>query len=243
MPGVEGLEQVGRLGAAYLADDDVIGPVAQAWRTRSRIVTSRPASPRASNRTQLARRSRSSSVSSIEMTRPSAGRSDTSAFSSVVFPEPVPPEISTLRSFASTAAACSTTRTGSEPLAVNSSTVNARPPKRRMVIAAFGAAGGLQMATRDPSASRASMMGSASGSLRSGRAIWTAARATASAVSAGASSAVMRPARSTKTVPGSLIITSDTASSSSASSSPGRNGLRSAMVSSIYSSPASRARQ
>ena len=31
------------------------------------------------------------------MTRPSAGSSDTRAFSSVVFPEPVPPEISTLR--------------------------------------------------------------------------------------------------------------------------------------------------
>ena len=33
-----------------------------------------------------------SMVSSIEMTRPSAGRSETRAFSSVVLPEPVPPE-------------------------------------------------------------------------------------------------------------------------------------------------------
>ena len=44
----------------------------------------RPPSPRASKRRQLARRSRSFSVSSIEITRPSAGSSDTSAFKSVV---------------------------------------------------------------------------------------------------------------------------------------------------------------
>ena len=155
----------------------------------------------------------------------------------------MPPEISTLRLPRSTAAAASTTGAGSEPLAVSSSTVKARPPKRRIVIAVVGAAGGLHTATREPSASRASMIGSVAGSSPSGRAIWIAARATASAVSAGASSAVIRPARSTNTVPGSLTITSETDSSSSASSSPGRNGFRSAMVSSIHSSPASRARQ
>ena len=179
----------------------------------------------------------------METTRPSAGNSAVRAFSSVVFPEPVPPEISRLRPLPSTAAACSTTAAGSEPPAVSSPMVNARPPKRRMVIAGAGAAGGPQMATREPSARRASMTGSASGSLPSGRAIWTAARATASAVSSGAASAAMRPARSTKAVPGPLTITSETASSSRASSSPGRNGLRSATVSSIYRSPDSRARQ
>lgn len=41
----------------------------------------------------------------MEMTRPSAGSSETSGASSVVFSEPVPPEISTSRSSRSTAAA------------------------------------------------------------------------------------------------------------------------------------------
>ena len=179
----------------------------------------------------------------MEMTRPSAGSSETSALRSVVLPEPVPPEIRTLPPLRSTADACSTTGCGSEPHAVSSSTLKARPPKRRMVMAVTGAAGGLQTATREPSASRASMIGSVFGSSPSGRAIWIAARATASAVSCGASSAVIRPRRSTKTVPASLIISSETSSSSRADSSPGRNGVRSAMVSSIYSSPASRVRQ
>ncbi len=72
------------------------------------------------------------------MTRPPAGSSDTRAFSSVVFPEPVPPEIRTLRSLLSTAAAASTNGAESEPLAVSSSVVKARPPKRRIVIAVVG---------------------------------------------------------------------------------------------------------
>ena len=68
------------------------------------------------------------------------------------------------------------------------------------------------------------------------RAIWTAARAAASVVNSGTSTSAIRPSRSTKAIPGPLIITSETASSSSAASSPGKNGFRSEMVSSIYSS-------
>ena len=63
------------------------------------------------------------------MTRRSAGSSETREFKSVVLPEPVPPEISMLRSVPSTAAASATTAAVSEPLAVSSSMVNARPPK------------------------------------------------------------------------------------------------------------------
>ena len=47
-PVAEGLQQVGRLRAAHLAHDDVVGAVAQGVAHRSRIVTSRPARPRAS---------------------------------------------------------------------------------------------------------------------------------------------------------------------------------------------------
>ena len=115
------------------------------------------------------------------MTRPPAGSRDTRAFSSLVFPEPVPPEIRTLRSLRSTAAAASTHGEESEPLAVSSSVVKARPPKRRIVIAVVGTAGGLHTATHEPSASRAPMIGSVAGSSPSGRAIWIAARATTSA--------------------------------------------------------------
>ena len=80
----------------------------------------------------------------------------------------------------STDAVSLTTGASSDPLAVSSSMLKVRPPKQRIVMAVASAAGGLHTATREPSARRASMIGSVAGSSPSGRAIWIAARATAS---------------------------------------------------------------
>ena len=107
-------------------------------------------------------------MSSIETMRPPSGSSATSAFNNVVFPEPVPPAISTLPPDCNTRRASSTTTDDTEPAATNSAIVNARPPNRRIVIAAHDDAGGLQIATREPSPSRPSMMGSVCGSCPSG---------------------------------------------------------------------------
>ena len=85
----------------------------------------------------------------MEMTRPPAGSSETSAFSNVVLPEPVPPEIGRFRSRRTMAAASSATAAGSKPLAVSSSTIKVRPPKRRMVKAAAHGGGDGRHASAD----------------------------------------------------------------------------------------------
>ena len=110
--------------------------------------------------------------------------------------------------------AASRMSSGSEPKRTRSSAVNARPPNRRMVIATSGLAGGVQMATRDPSSSRASRIGRAAGSSPSGRAMWIAARWSQAAVRAGASWGSSLPARSIQTFPGPLIMISETDASS-----------------------------
>ena len=167
MSGVESLEQVGGFGPADLADDNVVGTVAQRVAHQVADRHAPVAEPARLEAQAVGAAQPQRSVSSMEMTRPSPGNKETSAFSRVVLPEPVPPEISTFRSQPSTTAVSPATAAGSVPLAVSSSMVEARPPKRRMV----SAAGGPQMATREPSASRASMTGSASVSSPSGRAI------------------------------------------------------------------------
>ena len=68
------------------------------------------------------------------------------------------------------------TFSGRAPWPTRSSAENARPPNRRMVMATWGLAGGVQMATREPSSSRASRMGRVAGSSPSGLAMWIAAR-------------------------------------------------------------------
>ena len=103
---------------------------------------------------------------------------------------------------------------------------NARPPNRRMVMATSGLAGGVQMATLEPSSRRASRMGLAAGSRPSGRAMWIAARWSQAAVSPGASWDSSRPPRSIQTLPGPLIMISETSGSSRSVSRPGRNGFR-----------------
>ena len=52
-----------------------------------------------------------------------------------------------------------------------SAALKVRLPNRRMVIATWGLAGGTQIATREPSSSRASMMGVVAGSRPKGRAM------------------------------------------------------------------------
>ena len=100
--------------------------------------------------------------------RSSSGSSSISAFSSVVLPEPVPPETRMLRRDRSTPSAARNTLSGRAPWPTRSSAENARPPNRRIVIATWGLAGGVQMATREPSSSRASRMGRVAGSSPSG---------------------------------------------------------------------------
>ena len=81
--------------------------------------------------------------------------------------------------------AASRTGCGRAPWSTKSWAENARLPKRRMVMATCGEAGGTQMATREPSSSRASRMGTTAGSRPSGRAIWMAARSRAALPRAG----------------------------------------------------------
>ena len=75
-------------------------------------------------------------------------------FRSDVLPEPVSPETGTLRSAPSTVAARSTTAPDSDPLAFSSSMVEARPPKRRIVIAVAGVGSTPPRASRPPAALR-----------------------------------------------------------------------------------------
>ena len=96
--------------------------------------------------------------------RSSSGRSSISAFSSVVLPDPVPPETRMLRRDERAVRAARRTASGSEPMRTRSSGENARPPNRRMVMATSGLAGGVQMATLDPSLSLASRIGFVAGS-------------------------------------------------------------------------------
>ena len=125
VPRVQCLEQIGRLSAAHLADDDVIGPVAQGMphQVADRHVAAggvprlepqavRAAEPqlqRVLDRDDAApgRQQRHQSIQQRRL--PRAGAS----------------EIRTLRSLRSTAAAASTNGAESEPLAISSSVVKA----------------------------------------------------------------------------------------------------------------------
>ena len=101
--------------------------------------------------------------------RSSSGSSSISAFSSVVLPEPVPPETRMFRREREQCrSAARNTVSGRAPWPTRSSAENARPPNRRMVIATWGFAGGVHMATLEPSSSRASRTGRVAGSSPSG---------------------------------------------------------------------------
>ena len=95
--GVHRLQHVERLGAADLADDDPVG--AHAQRVAHEVADARPRprprrwAGRASSETTCGCCSRSSAASSTVTMRSSAGMTADSAFSSVVLPVPVPPEM------------------------------------------------------------------------------------------------------------------------------------------------------
>ena len=158
--------------------------------------------------------------------RSSSGSNSISALRSVVLPEPVPPETRMFLRAKRADRAARNTVSGRAPWPTRSSAENARPPNRRMVMATSGLAGGVQMATLEPSSRRASRIGLAAGSRPSGRAMWIAARWSQAVVSPGASWDSSRPPRSTQTLPGPLIMISETSGSSSSVSRPGRNGFR-----------------
>ena len=94
---VHRLEHVQRLGAADLADDDAVGPHAQARCARGRGSVTSPSPSmlrgRDSSRSTWRWLSCSSAASSIVTMRSSSGIAVDSALSSVVLPEPVPPEM------------------------------------------------------------------------------------------------------------------------------------------------------
>ena len=215
------------------------GRCLSACRTRSRMVTPPPGEP-ARLEVQGVVTPQPQLQCVLDRDDPPLGASsDTRAFSSVVLPEPVPPEISRLRPPPSTAAVSSTTAGGSEPLAVSSPMVNDRPPKRRMVIAVAGVAGGLHTATREPSASRASMSGRSPGPRPAAGDLDRGPRHRLGRQRRGVqrrhAPAALDEARG-RTVDhhlGDRLVVERAFES-------GRNGFRSAMVSSIYSSPASR---
>ena len=160
--------------------------------------------------------------------RSSSGSNSISALRSVVLPEPVPPETRMfLRARSAVAGGAEHRPREASPLRRRGPRAeNARPPNRRMVMATSGLAGGVQMATLEPSSRRASRMGLAAGSRPSGRAMWIAARWSQAAVSPGASWDSSRPPRSIQTLPGPLIMISETSGSSRSVSRPGRNGFR-----------------
>jgi hypothetical protein len=94
--GVHRLQHVHRLGAADLADDDPVGSHTQ--RVAHQLANRDLARPsmffgRDSSRRTCAWLSRNSAASSIVTIRSVSGIAEDIAFSSVVLPEPVPPEI------------------------------------------------------------------------------------------------------------------------------------------------------
>ena len=232
--GVEGLEQVGGLGAAHLAHDDVIGTVAQgvahevadrhvAAREAPRleahaVVAAEPQLQRVLDRDDAApgRQQRHQRVQERRLAGAGAPRDQDVAAAPERRPRPLGH-----RRGERPARRQLPDREGAAPEAADRDR-GARGGRG----AADGDAGAVGEARVDDRRRRRVQPQGA-------RDLESAARATTSAVSAGTARAAIRPARSTKTAPGPLIISSEIASSSSASSRPGRNGLRSAMPSSI----------
>ncbi len=139
------------------------GRMRRALRTRSRIVISPLPSMfggRVSSRTTCSCWSWSSAASSIVTIRSSPGMKADSAFSSVVLPVPVPPEMR-MFSFPLDAAVRSTPAFGeSVPIATRSSIVNGSRANLRMVSdGPFSDSGGMIALTRLPSGRRASTSG------------------------------------------------------------------------------------
>ena len=181
---------------------------------------------RASNRSRFGLSRWISAVSSITTIRLPSGIRAARAFSSVVFPVPVPPEMRMLRSAAIAATSLWASADDNVPISTRSSSVYRRPNLRIVRAGPAMAHGGNIAATRDPSSSRASRIGCNSEiSSPQARAMFLMAtvRFRDSSVRSGTSSTP--PARSTKTRrPPSLTINSVTAGSRNRSSIGRRNG-------------------
>ncbi len=153
--------------------------------------------------------------------RSSPGIAPDSAFSVVVFPEPVPPLTRIDARAATHTASSSATATGIVPRATRSRSENPSRRKRRIVRHGPDSdSGGITTFTRDPSASRASHSGAASSTLRPSGASTRSIACISSASPANSTPArCSLPPRSTYTDPGPFTITSSTAGSASRGSS------------------------
>src|SRR4051794_9860228 len=210
------------------------GRIRSAFLTSRRIVTSpRPSrfGGRASSRRTCGWRRRSSAASSIVTTRSPGSMNEDSALSSVVLPEPVPPQTSRLQRRRTARASSSASGAVSVPFATSSSGVKPRRRKRRMVrTAPSSASGGITTFTREPSGRRASHSGSASSTRRPSGArmrsiAWRSSPSEANRTSVASS----RPWRSTHAGAVPHTSTSSTSGSASSGSSGPRPNERSAM--------------
>ena len=217
-------------------------------RTRSRMLTppllpSRRPSARPSRRNALGCVSRISMVSSITTMRSERGRRPTQALRSVVLPDPVPPAIRTFPSRRSVSRTTCRTSRGSEPISTRSAADSRHLLKRRMVMASSVDAGGAAIATRDPSPSRTSTIGSRRRSKPDPRVIIAAAasRSRWPRRPSATGTRSRRPLRSMNRLPGPLTMISETESSSTNRRRSGRcspTSARLACVSTIRSAPA-----
>ena len=131
-------------------------------RTRSRIVTSpRPSTlgGRASSVTTCGCCRRSSALSSTVMIRSPSGTALESAFSSVVLPAPVPPEMTMFSRARTSARSRAAVGASSEPIRISSSIVNSRGNRRIVIVGPRSASGGMITFTRSPLGRRASTIG------------------------------------------------------------------------------------
>ena len=163
----------------------------------------------------------SSAASSIVTMRSSRGTNDDIAFSIVVLPEPVPPEMRTF-SFPLTHAARNCAACGvSELKLIRSSIVYGSRENFRIVsVGPFSASGGMIALTRLPSGRRASTIGEASSIRRpTCETILSMIRSRWALSANDTSVRSIRPSRSTKTMSCRLTMTSVIESSRSSSSS------------------------
>ena len=161
--------------------------------------------------------------------RSSSGSNSISALRSVVLPEPVPPETRMFRREAKQGRPGGPEdrlRQRAHGRTRSSSRERAAPEPADGDGDLGRSRAGCRWRPSSRRSSRASRMGLAAGSRPSGRAMWIAARWSQAAVSPGASWGSSRPPRSTQTLPGPLIMISETSGSSRSVSRPGRNGFR-----------------
>ena len=161
MAGVQRLQQVGGLAAPHLADDDVVGPVAE--RVPDQVADRH--GRLGADRTRL----EAQAVGALDPELERVLDGDDPLLLGEQLDQGVE-ERGLPRAGASgdqdvpagprgPFRAARNTVSGRAPWSTRSSAENARPPNRRMVMATWGLAGGVQMATREPSSRRASRMG------------------------------------------------------------------------------------